>query len=87
MRISEIKIKVINIFNPLLIIGLSFVTENIITQKYPAMIIKLPIPFLYARQKAEKVVRPITRSERIKFDRYVMVMMIVLAIAGAILFA
>jgi hypothetical protein len=51
------------------------------------MIIKLPIPFIYARHKEAKVAQPLTQVERIKADRLVMMMLFVIAIIGGILFA
>jgi hypothetical protein len=50
------------------------------------MIIKLAIPFTtYARHRQEKVVKPITYKERVKADRLVMVILLLMTIAGAIL--
>jgi len=51
------------------------------------MIIKLPIPFIYARHKEARVTKPLTRSERIKADRLAMLFLFVVAIVGAILFS
>lgn len=58
-----------------------------ITFKNLPMIIKLPIPFVYARQKTEKASRPTTRTERIKFDRLIMILLFALTIVGAVLYA
>jgi hypothetical protein len=51
------------------------------------MIIKLPIPFLYARHKEARTVQQLTRRDRIKADRLVMVLLFVFVIIGAIIFA
>ncbi len=51
------------------------------------MIIKLPISFIYARHKEARVAKPLTRSERIKADRLVMIFLFMIAIVSAVLFA
>lgn len=52
------------------------------------MIIKLPIPsFIYAKHKEARVARPLTKQDRIKADRFVMILLFTLAILGAALFA
>jgi hypothetical protein len=50
------------------------------------MIIKLPIHFTYARHKEEKVVKPLTLKEKVKADRIVMTIMMLIMIALAIAF-
>ncbi|MDQ7948784.1 MAG: hypothetical protein REI78_11245 [Pedobacter sp.] len=49
------------------------------------MIIKLPIPFIYARHKEAKIARPLTYSDRLKTDRFVMVLLFILTVMGAII--
>jgi hypothetical protein len=51
------------------------------------MIIKLSIPFLYARHKEARIPKPLTYKERIKADRLVMAILFLLTIVGTILFA
>jgi hypothetical protein len=51
------------------------------------MIIKLPIPFIYARHKEARITKPLTHQERIKADRFVMAILFLLTIVGTIIFA
>jgi hypothetical protein len=51
------------------------------------MIIKLPIPFTYARHKEARVTKPLTKQDRIKADRMVMILLFLFAIVGAVIFA
>ena len=51
------------------------------------MIIKLPIPLVFARQKSEKIERELTKTEKVKFGRLVMLALLTLAIATAVYFA
>ena len=49
------------------------------------MIIKLHTPFTtYARHRETKAVQPLTVQDKIKTDRFVMVMLLLMTIAGAI---
>ena len=50
------------------------------------MIIKLHTPFSFARQKETKVKRSTNRAERIKADRLVMVILLLMTIIGAAIF-
>ena len=51
------------------------------------MIIKLPIPFLYARHKEARIAQPLTQKDRIKADRLVTVLLFVFAIVAAVIFS
>jgi hypothetical protein len=51
------------------------------------MIIKLPIPFTYARHKEARTTQPLSYNERLKADRLVMIFLFILTIAGAAIFA
>ncbi|WP_316769026.1 hypothetical protein [Pedobacter frigiditerrae] len=50
------------------------------------MIIKLPIHFSYARHKEARVHKPLTLKEKIKADRIVMTIMMLIMITLAIAF-
>lgn len=50
------------------------------------MIIKLPFHFTYARHKEEKVAKPLTLKEKIKADRIVMTILLVIMITLAVAF-
>lgn len=51
------------------------------------MIIKVHTPLTYARQKEAKIVKPLTLEDRIKGDRWVMIVLFLSAIIAAIIFA
>lgn len=51
------------------------------------MIIKVHTPLTYARHKEAKTVKPLTVEDRIKGDRWVMVILFLSAIIAAIIFA
>ena len=49
------------------------------------MIIKLPIPFIpFARHKEVKVAKPLSYSDKIKADRVVMAILLMMTVLGAI---
>lgn len=50
------------------------------------MIIKLPIHFTYARHKEEKIVKPLTLKEKIRADRIVLTILLLVMITLAIVF-
>ena len=50
------------------------------------MIIKLPIHFTYARRKEARVPKPLTLKEKIKADRIVMSILLIIMITLAIAF-
>ena len=51
------------------------------------MLFKLPISFTYARHKAEKVAKPLSLKKKIKADRIVMLVLLLIAITAAVIFA
>lgn len=51
------------------------------------MIFKLQTPYTYARHKEEKVVKPLTHKDRVNADRLVMLILLVIAITTAVIFA
>ncbi len=51
------------------------------------MIIKLPIPFIYAKHKEARIAKPLTHKDRVKSDRLVMAIIFLLTIIGSIIFA
>jgi hypothetical protein len=66
---------------------LKFCNYEIINLNHLPMIIKLPIPFFYARHKETRINKPLTKQDRIKSDRLVMILLFVLVIVGAAIFA
>lgn len=50
------------------------------------MIIKLNTPFYLARQKEEKVTKPLTVKDKVKADRLFMMILLILTIVGAVVF-
>lgn len=51
------------------------------------MLFKLPINFTYARHKTEKVAKPLSLKQKIKADRIVMLVLLLIAITAAVIFA
>lgn len=52
------------------------------------MIIKLQAASTtYARHKEEKIVKPLTKADRVKGDRLVMLFLFLITIIGAVIFA
>ncbi|WP_200911877.1 hypothetical protein [Pedobacter sp. Hv1] len=51
------------------------------------MIIKLHSPYTYARHKEGKVVSPVSHKDRVNADRIVMLILLLIAITTAIIFA
>lgn len=48
------------------------------------MIIKLHSPITYARHKEARVAKPLTVKEKVKADRLLMIILLILTIIGAI---
>ena len=49
------------------------------------MIIKLPIPSIYLRQKEARATRTLTYQEKVKTDRFVMIVLFTMTVVGAVL--
>lgn len=50
------------------------------------MIIKVHTPLTYARHKEVKIVKPLTLEDKIKGDRWVMIILFLAAIISAIIY-
>lgn len=51
------------------------------------MIIKLNTPFSFARQKEEKVKKPLTHTEKVNADRVILLFILMFTIVGVIVFS